>query len=1559
MLLLMWFLVALGPVLGIATAGYDTSCFTYATTASTTMTVPPVTLSTTVTVPPTTIIETSPVATVTLSGRDLPANPDSVTASPSLPSSAGEDLNVTLDAWLVQTLVRCGDSTSTLYKTMFWSTASEPPMTGSINSYTLASTSSGLSSWPYESVMPSPYSPGTEVSFTSYSESSITSAIESYTTASPPPYNASPGYSPSTYDKSSFSGSTPMTASSSAESTPAISSYTTSNFSPPSYTPSPGSIPSTETTMSTYPTPSLPSYTTSMPPTYVTPSLSSYTTPSLQKLKHKPFGNHFKPSIRDLVNHGNDHIYVGLYIYFEQYLGDALGFSAHKQSSRDGSSLPQSSSSATEPPSSTGSPSSVPTGSTSPSGTSTSETPVPSMPSASTPWVSSSSLTETTTPSGMTTTTEDATDLPLPSTVDPTPSRPADEPSSEPEPSLTPTFSSSLSTTSTLSSVPFTPTPSANVTGRIIIPHHKFKVGEADYFLPLCSDPAQVLWFTTGDNDQRELHNFTLTCRGITCDSGEFFPFPTEILSGNCQDTTMCGGLSFCFWRRFEWEIDPGTDTVTCDNVKSSRLQSRGPCLDNDVCSNITKIADKLAGLRNAADAASSAAEQGLAVVGCAAQQAFEQTAAYYFGMVQKEWGIIAGKIEMIKMILTTIFGLNKQVTTPVQLWIDENDEAFQELACYVDDSGSRIWRAMEKHSSLHLGLNALNSMNNIINRNLIVQLFELVFTNMIKDIYDQYSAYITSSGHIVQGWTQAWRLCTTKWDSLSLENTEEKPDEDDEDEWLPRYEIFTKPDASVSSLRSMERVLANQGWEAAHDGHVIKGYVVDLNIMQAMLPYTMPFVDRTQRFVWRGPKSDSKSTESGFQAELNLRPLDTGKFTSRNASRNKSAPAESEPLAQDFEPSQWPEPTGSQRTRKPREDHFKSLSQQKGQEPGSFDYYTYAEPQGEGSWIFVVDSGFDTTHPYLAATDYREVKTYVVPNEFGVPKLTPEHIEQGWEPAPDIIDDDNPDLKGQGHGTSVACAAGGLGEAGVAPRANLYLFKYTGYLRNTKTGEVVGTDTTDAGLVKVLNTVAAIVASDDIPLGRVVVSLGAVWKLEDHEYFNEVFKWFLEEMDEAGVVVVLAAGNRGYNMNTGKPDYYQSESTPQCLVTDNSPSINVGATYHDGSLAEFTTPQGTPGPDSNPDDPSISIWAQGVDVWTCGRMGGDTPGDPADPPMEYRTGTSYSTPIVAGLAAYMLSYPWPENQNPFAATLEGGGSVGRRMKTMLADTYAYQRLPRDKLVAQALEQIQKRGKEEFPWEVPARVNVAYNMAYGHQKCKKVEGFPNLKRDADSCPVPGSGGADGEATGSIFYTGNPIYMPTDWTGFSTATGSIVSPTQPTADPSTFMTSTTPSSDTTSSSIGLPSSSLSSSTTTSKSLSTVSWTLTLNPSTSSDSSTSSTSESTTSSSSTSSSSTPTPTPTAAPAAHCRQYPDPMYHLFKITDISGDWAIGDEGAAIREHASGCLDLQRWVWWQPDSAGLAGMDVWVLPADNQDIKDSECLALAMKQAGGPDDSFCLVDP
>lgn len=89
--------------------------------------------------------------------------------------------------------------------------------------------------------------------------------------------------------------------------------------------------------------------------------------------------------------------------------------------------------------------------------------------------------------------------------------------------------------------------------------------------------------------------------------------------------------MSFCVSKRFEWGTEPEDTSITCDNVQQSRLQSKELCSDGDICSNVTRIADELAGLSNAVGSAGSTAQKGLSAVGCAAQQAFQQTTAYYF----------------------------------------------------------------------------------------------------------------------------------------------------------------------------------------------------------------------------------------------------------------------------------------------------------------------------------------------------------------------------------------------------------------------------------------------------------------------------------------------------------------------------------------------------------------------------------------------------------------------------------------------------------------------------------------------------------------------------------------------------------------------------------------------------------------------------------------------------------------------------------------------------------------------------------------------------------------
>lgn len=538
-----------------------------------------------------------------------------------------------------------------------------------------------------------------------------------------------------------------------------------------------------------------------------------------------------------------------------------------------------------------------------------------------------------------------------PSAVSPTPSFPTDAP-------INPT---QISSTGTQTSSSATAVPTANSTAPVIVPLYHAKLDNVTYFVPLCSDPPQTLWRSDGSN-------FTLSCNNITLAGGQVIPIIEDPPFGECQPSSVNGDV--CFSQRWNLTSTEG-GRVTCQTSPDSRLFARDT--PGDIKGNLSAVANALSEVKNVAGQVTNAAEQGLSTVGCAAQIAFEEVAAYYFQMVQQELGIVVEAWTVIGDFFKMVLGLMTAVTTPVGFWIDDTDSQFQTLACYVSDGDSAIWRTLSKHSALHQGLNTLASLSNVITvSGLIEDVMKLVFGGL----FAEYQEYITASGAITQGWTQAMRVCTTKWDIDSLQDPEEQdPEEDDEDDWLPRYQIFTTPDTSMAQLKALEHALGGEGWEisSANATDWIKGYVVDLNIMQALLPKTMPFISETNRFVWDGSEATSIIQDDPAGSMR--------RSARRKRSRSTNPTKVHEHQARAFDPNAWPVPTGEQRLSLDDGHYLKTISQQKGQDLNSFTDYTYADPQGEGSWIIIIDSGFDLNHEKLQSTAYRKVVQYVVPN--------------------------------------------------------------------------------------------------------------------------------------------------------------------------------------------------------------------------------------------------------------------------------------------------------------------------------------------------------------------------------------------------------------------------------------------------------------------------------------------------------------------------------------------------------------------------------------------------
>lgn len=169
---------------------------------------------------------------------------------------------------------------------------------------------------------------------------------------------------------------------------------------------------------------------------------------------------------------------------------------------------------------------------------------------------------------------------------------------------------------STTSSAPSS-TATANTTAPIIVPLYLAQLDNVTYYVPRCSDPPQTLWLSDGTN-------FTLSCYNITLATGIVIPIPEDPPQGTCQPSTV-SGVTACFNRRFDWDTED--DSVTCQTAPASELFARD---SGSVYANLSAIADAFSAVKDVTGAA-SAAEQGLSSVGCAAQQAFEQVAAYYF----------------------------------------------------------------------------------------------------------------------------------------------------------------------------------------------------------------------------------------------------------------------------------------------------------------------------------------------------------------------------------------------------------------------------------------------------------------------------------------------------------------------------------------------------------------------------------------------------------------------------------------------------------------------------------------------------------------------------------------------------------------------------------------------------------------------------------------------------------------------------------------------------------------------------------------------------------------
>lgn len=493
------------------------------------------------------------------------------------------------------------------------------------------------------------------------------------------------------------------------------------------------------------------------------------------------------------------------------------------------------------------------------------------------------------------------------------------------------------STTTTSSSTSESPT--ATCTAQLIVPQYEAKIDDVSYFVPLCKSGSQTLWRNDGTS-------LKIDCNGIIFSTGETFQLPSDLSNATdskCHDVTA-NGSSVCYSKRFpSWN-------ATQDTVN---ILSNG---DENPYSNITAIAEALAGF---------GIHGGLSGAGCESTEAYTNVAAYYFGRVQTPVEGVTSGDQNVTDFYHYLSSYSQNVTSLGSDWITHADEILQNLMCHIDTgtsdgNSSRIVRALNKQSTLHTGINTFESITNVDES-------QTSLRNLIKDLFDNYISYIGRESSIIQGWTQAYRLCYTKWDEGSLSFPQiQKPIRDDIDGWYAAYTMIISPGTAMDELRGLEHALGVEGSETAPaDGNpaLWKAYTANLNLVQATLPDSTAFVNMTYRFVWDGEPVDGDDPYAVAGVEdSDPDSSETSRLFNTTANLD---PAHSFNQQDMFNPDSYPAPTAGLQSVMglTGNNHLKVISQQKGQALTSPGYYTYFPPAGEGSWVFV-----STTLPFTVA---------------------------------------------------------------------------------------------------------------------------------------------------------------------------------------------------------------------------------------------------------------------------------------------------------------------------------------------------------------------------------------------------------------------------------------------------------------------------------------------------------------------------------------------------------------------------------------------------------------
>ncbi|KUI72205.1 hypothetical protein VM1G_07647 [Cytospora mali] len=280
---------------------------------------------------------------------------------------------------------------------------------------------------------------------------------------------------------------------------------------------------------------------------------------------------------------------------------------------------------------------------------------------------------------------------------------------------------------------------------------------------------------------------------------------------------------------------------------------------------------------------------------------------------------------------------------------------------------------------------------------------------------------------------------------------------------------------------------------------------------------------------------------------------------------------------------------------------------------PNTGKYSYNPDAQGQGTWLVIIDTGYDWERfpeEFGRPNDPRPIVVWNVPEDIRNRELRVEEIEGGlhWPPNDERDRGDPFDGVPEGHGTQCAILAGGL-QSGVARRAGLYLIKAGGAVLN-QDGDVVEEDVCADSLVAALDHVLDKLRDGGLPRGKTVLVIDTLWNIKDmrknvcrgeqgYTEWHDKIAHALDELDIlGGVLVTVSAGNDGREKPPGHTDEYM----PNILsARHGSPLVITGAVNNQGQLARL----------SSPGSGKVPITCYAVQLkWASNDVGGDRVGN-------------------------------------------------------------------------------------------------------------------------------------------------------------------------------------------------------------------------------------------------------------------------------------------------------------------------------------------------------------